>query len=247
MSQQPPIQRPGGQSWNPPPGGQQPQGYYPPPSQPPPYGQPPQGFQQPTPYYPPQRWQPPPGPPMLPPKKRGLPAIAIVGIIIGGLFVLVLAIGIVGAAIGGSRSATAIPKGPSSQVITLSSTQAAPSVAPQFPTVTPITATSRPTTTVAIPAAAAIPTTPATATVAAQPLKLVASGFGQKGRDVGVGFVVQNPDPARTLVLSQYQIAAYDGAGIVLKTDSGYIEVALPGQSIGIGRSLFLAEGQTAT
>jgi hypothetical protein len=90
MSQQPPGQRPEGQSWNPPPGGQPPQGYYPPPVQPPPYSQP-QPPQQPPygaqsqypPQYPPQyqqQYAPPPGYYGPPPKQKRRGVLGGIGI-----------------------------------------------------------------------------------------------------------------------------------------------------------------------
>jgi hypothetical protein len=76
-----------------------------------------------------------------------------------------------------------------------------------------------------------------------QPLTVVAHGFGQDGIAVGVGFVVENPNQNLALESSQYQIGAYDSAGRVLKTDSGYIERLEPGERVGIADDLYLPDG----
>ncbi len=99
-------------------------------------------------------------------------------------------------------------------------------------------------TTIHSPTPARTATAAPTATPAPVPMKLVASGFGQDKTSVGVGFVVQNPESAKLLENTQFQIALYDASDTVLKTSSGYIDVALPGQTLGVGRNLSVAEGQ---
>lgn len=84
---------------------------------------------------------------------------------------------------------------------------------------------------------------PPTPTESAQELKLLAQGFGQDDRELGYGFKVENPNAGLAVVRSQFQIAAYDAAGVVLETDSGYIDVLLPGQTSGIGGTMILDEG----
>jgi hypothetical protein len=72
----------------------------------------------------------------------------------------------------------------------------------------------------------------------------VESGFGQRDGDseVGWGFVVENSTNA-VVADSEYEIVAYDAAGTVLETDSSYIDFVLPGERLGIGGSLYLADG----
>ena len=72
---------------------------------------------------------------------------------------------------------------------------------------------------------------------------LVDSGFGQNGRSAGYAFVVNNPNEGFSIERTQYQIAAYDVDGIVVKTDSGYINLLLPDQTLGVGGDLWLEEG----
>lgn len=74
----------------------------------------------------------------------------------------------------------------------------------------------------------------------------MAHGFGQDGRSVGWAFIVENPNSGLAVVNSQYQVAAYDASGTVLKTDSGYIPIVLPGERLAIASDLILNEGQVA-
>jgi hypothetical protein len=108
------------------------------------------------------------------------------------------------------------------------------------------------------------PTQPAkaTATVASQPSQppkptatvptpklnviVLASGLGQRGRSVGFGFVLENPNANYAIERSQYQVAIYDEAGTVLQTESGYIEVILPSQRLGIADDTSVPEGAKA-
>jgi hypothetical protein len=78
-----------------------------------------------------------------------------------------------------------------------------------------------------------------------QPLNVVAQGFGQDGIAVGVGFVVENPNANLAIENSEYQLAAYDASGTVLRTGSGYIHRLEPGQRLGIGDDLYLPDGAT--
>ena len=78
-----------------------------------------------------------------------------------------------------------------------------------------------------------------------EPITVIKYGFGQNGRSAGFAFIVENPNLGLSIEDSQYQLAAYDEDGIVVETDSGYINLLLPEQSIGIGGDLFLDEGVT--
>lgn len=77
-------------------------------------------------------------------------------------------------------------------------------------------------------------------------LVLTNHGFGQDGIVVGFAFIVENPNPGFAVEDSQYQLAVYDEAGTVVETDSGYINLILPGQALGIAGDLYLNEGVMA-
>jgi hypothetical protein len=78
-------------------------------------------------------------------------------------------------------------------------------------------------------------------------LKIEKQGFGQDERDLAYAFVLTNPNPERAVEDSQYQIAAYDKDGTVVDTDSGYIQVLFPGETVGIAGTMFLDAGVTVT
>ncbi len=80
-----------------------------------------------------------------------------------------------------------------------------------------------------------------------QALAVTKSGFGQDGRDIGFGFIIQNPNISHAFESTRYQVALYDAAGVVVDTESGFVEIVLPGQSLGVAGRTFLDEGITAT
>jgi hypothetical protein len=88
---------------------------------------------------------------------------------------------------------------------------------------------------------------PVTPTAVPEAISLVAQGFGQDGQQVGFAFIVENPNAGYAVENSQYQVAAYDANGAVLKTESGYIELVLPGQSLGVGNTMYVDEGVTVS
>lgn len=81
----------------------------------------------------------------------------------------------------------------------------------------------------------------------AEPATLTAQGFGQDDQTVGYGFVVSNPNEAVAFEMIAYQVVATDAGGTVLATDSGFITVLLPGETLGIGGPIYLDEGQVVT
>jgi hypothetical protein len=87
------------------------------------------------------------------------------------------------------------------------------------------------------------PSPTATPVPEAEAIQVVAQGFSQDERDLGFGFLVENPNAGLAFENSQYQIAAYDDADTVLETDSGYIELILPGQTLGVAGTMWLDEG----
>ncbi|MBP7694484.1 MAG: hypothetical protein KA764_21365, partial [Anaerolineales bacterium] len=96
------------------------------------------------------------------------------------------------------------------------------------------------------PATEAATDVPPSPTPEPQALQLAAQGFGQDGRQVGYAFIVTNPNPGLAIESSQFQVAFYNADGTVLETDSGYLELMLPGQKLGVGGVVFLDEGATA-
>lgn len=69
-------------------------------------------------------------------------------------------------------------------------------------------------------------------------------GYGQRGRSVGYGFLIEDPDAAQAMEGTQYRVTAYDREGRVLTTDQGYVTWMLPGQTLGVGGTLSVGEGQ---
>lgn len=78
-------------------------------------------------------------------------------------------------------------------------------------------------------------------------LKIERQGFGQDERDLAYAFILTNPNPERAIEDSRYQVAAYNKEGTVVDTDSGYIEVIFPGETVGIAGTMFLDDGMTVT
>jgi len=72
------------------------------------------------------------------------------------------------------------------------------------------------------------------------PVALANYGFGQSGRDVGFGFLVENPNAGHAVENTQYQVSAFSSDGAVIGTEEGYIEVILPDQSLGVGGDIFV-------
>jgi hypothetical protein len=118
-----------------------------------------------------------------------------------------------------------------------------------IPTLAPIpttdSAASQPT---AAPAAtqgveAAPPTEeplPTTAAPTAVPelLRLLTVGFGQQKDYMSYAFVVENPNAGLLTRDTLYQMAAYDEAGTVLRTESSFIDLVYPGQQVVVAKVL---------
>jgi hypothetical protein len=75
------------------------------------------------------------------------------------------------------------------------------------------------------------------------PLVLLRQGFGQNEHEFAFGLVLQNPNTTHSIERSQYNITAYSGDGRLLGVEEGYIELVLPGQTLGIAGNTFLADG----
>jgi hypothetical protein len=77
---------------------------------------------------------------------------------------------------------------------------------------------------------------------AMQELRLVKQGFGQKGTAVGYGLIVENPNPRFAVEDARFHVTFYDAGGALLKSDAVDITRVLPGQSLGIGGTIILAD-----
>jgi len=80
-------------------------------------------------------------------------------------------------------------------------------------------------------------------------LQLVDQGFGQEETPgttssvrVGYAFLVRNSDAKRALQSSAYRVVARDAENNVLASDGGSIVLVMPGQTLGIGGTLFVTE-----
>ena len=81
----------------------------------------------------------------------------------------------------------------------------------------------------------------------AEAIQVVAQGFGQDKQELGFAFLVENPNAGLAFESTQYQVAVYDDADTVLETDSGYIELILPSQTLGVAGTMWLDEGVTVS
>ncbi len=78
-----------------------------------------------------------------------------------------------------------------------------------------------------------------------EPLVVEDSGFGQKEKTVGFAFTVKNSNEGQAVGRSEYQIAFYDESDTVVETETGYIELILPAQTIGVAGTKYLDDGIT--
>jgi len=85
-------------------------------------------------------------------------------------------------------------------------------------------------------------------------LQLIAQGFGQEETTeiasttrVGYAFLIRNNDTKRALQSSAYRVIAQDVANNVLASDDGPIVLVLPGQTLGIGGTLFVPSSARVT
>jgi hypothetical protein len=65
-------------------------------------------------------------------------------------------------------------------------------------------------------------------------LRVVASGYGQKGQDASCAFLIENGTSGPLAESARFRIIAYDGAGVALKSDAGSISLVQPKQRLGI-------------
>ena len=81
----------------------------------------------------------------------------------------------------------------------------------------------------------------------AEAIQVVAEGFAQDETELAFGLLLKNPNAELAIERAQYQMAAYDGAGSVVGTESGTIPLVLPGQELGFVSETRLAEGVTVS
>jgi hypothetical protein len=74
-------------------------------------------------------------------------------------------------------------------------------------------------------------------------LVVTKQGFGQDNTSLGIGTIVENPNSGYALESSMYQSTSYSSDGFVLGVSSGYINVLLPSQRLGVADSQYLDEG----
>jgi hypothetical protein len=74
----------------------------------------------------------------------------------------------------------------------------------------------------------------------ASPLAVLRQGYGQDDNSVAYGIVMQNPNGNYSIESSEYYATLYSGDGRVLGVAEGYINVVLPGQTIGIAGNSYL-------
>jgi len=71
-------------------------------------------------------------------------------------------------------------------------------------------------------------------------LTLTKQGFGQQDTQVGYGMVIDNPNRVYAVESSRYHINLFAQDGSILKIEQGYIDLLLPGQTLGLGASTYL-------
>lgn len=104
-------------------------------------------------------------------------------------------------------------------------------------------AQDKPTTAPTKPKPTVAPTNPkptATPEVKKEELKVEEFGFAQDKKTVAYAFKISNPNTGFAIEGAQYQLAAYDKDGGVLKTDSGYLSFVLPEQLYGLAGTMYL-------
>jgi hypothetical protein len=73
-----------------------------------------------------------------------------------------------------------------------------------------------------------------------RPPALAAQGFGQAGRRLGYGLLLDNPNPDHVVQGCRYHLTAYAADGSVLATDAGRIELLRPSETLGVAGVVML-------
>jgi hypothetical protein len=168
--------------------------------------------------------------------------------------------------IAGSQSAQTVLVGTSTDGNSTSQASGTPSQQPQTATSAPATATPKPSST-ATPTNTATPTVEPSATPtstimptptsfvlptreptpAPQRLVVDRQGFGQRDDQMSFAFTVANPNPNLLARNTLYQVAIYDAAGTVLRTDGGVIAVIGPGRRSAVADVISIPTGSTVS
>ena len=77
----------------------------------------------------------------------------------------------------------------------------------------------------------------------ARNLVVVKQGFGQNNTNLGIGTMLENPNQDYAIENSMYQSTSYSDDGSVLGVSTGYINLVLPTQMLGVADSQYLDEG----
>ena len=175
------------------------------------------------------------------------------------LIVVVYVLGIALSACGGSADETIDEDDDqNSSAVTATTSQSEEQSTPTESSVVEPTAvepTAQPEETEAVPTeVAASPTSPPQPTATEVPavtqedITIVSQGFGQPEgeEELGWAVVLENPNVSQAIENSQYQVAMMDAAGTVLETDSGYINLILPDERLGLSGVIYLPDGSAA-
>jgi hypothetical protein len=79
--------------------------------------------------------------------------------------------------------------------------------------------------------------------VGARNLAVIKQGFGQNNTSLGIGTTIENPNQGYAIESSMYQSTSYSNDGSVLGVSTGYINLVLPTQILGVADSQYLDEG----
>ena len=74
--------------------------------------------------------------------------------------------------------------------------------------------------------------------------QLTSQGFGQNEFQSSFGLLIENRSPGYAIENSKYRVTAFDSDGTVVAAEEGYVELLLPGQTLGIGGDLFTANDE---
>ncbi len=68
-------------------------------------------------------------------------------------------------------------------------------------------------------------------------------GFGQDDQNFAYSFIIENPNTELMLTDVAYSVAVFDESGVVVESESSYIDQILPGQTLGISDEIYLDDG----
>jgi len=134
-------------------------------------------------------------------------------------------------------ASTAIPEpSPTAQPIV------EPSATLEPPTLTPTIMPDAPTIGPAEPTTAA----PQVSSSEAPQLQVADQGYRQDGQSLSYAFFVENPDPAKAIAATGYQVTMFDNEGKVLKTYDNVTPIVLPQQRLAIANDMYVENGMAA-